>query len=78
MLLLGEAKWSPVPFDVSRLDQAMAELASRPTPTTPLGKRGSRVMRALFVPALERNARAASRRQGGLLVVTAEELLARA
>jgi hypothetical protein len=56
----------------------MAELASRPTPTTALGKRGSRVLKALFVPALERSARPASRRHADLLVVTAEELLARA
>lgn len=74
-LLLGEAKWSATPFDSSRLEKAMSDLASRPPPSGGGVPREGEVVRVLFVPALDSSARAGSRGSSDPLIVTADELL---
>jgi AAA+ ATPase superfamily predicted ATPase len=69
-LLLGEAKWSPRPFGRKALDRARAELAAKPPPAHPAPRPGQEVLRALFVPEVERGVPAAG---GGL--VTGRHLL---
>jgi hypothetical protein len=76
-LLLGEAKWSATPFDSSRLGKAMSDLASRPPPSGGGVPREGKVLRVLFVPALDTGARAGSRGSSDPLIVTADELLAK-
>jgi AAA+ ATPase superfamily predicted ATPase len=52
-VLLGEAKWSPRPFDGRSLNRALRELAARPAPPLPSRLEGARLLRALFVPAVK-------------------------
>lgn len=59
-LLLGEAKWSGRPFGRKALDRARAELAAKPPPAHRAPRAGQEVIRALFVPEVERGLAAAS------------------
>jgi hypothetical protein len=74
-LLLGEAKWSPRPVSGRAFERAAAELEARPAP--PDATTDSEiVVRALFVPELDRRAAAIASRRPGVLVITAGDLLA--
>jgi hypothetical protein len=76
-VLLGEARWSAKRYGVRELERARSELAARPVPKLGSGVARENVVRVLFVPAVEGNARGSRSRRGGeVLVVTAEDLLA--
>jgi hypothetical protein len=71
-LLLGEAKWSARPVKGAEVESLVRQVSRRPGPELPARHRASKVVRALFVPAVEGRPPPAN----GVLVVTAESLLA--
>jgi hypothetical protein len=75
-LMLGEAKWSARPQRLSDIKRAAEEIRGKQKPTIALFAGNALVTYVLFVPALDRGARAFARRQKDLVVVTADEVLA--
>ena len=77
-ILAGEAKWSRQAFGAADLDNAAAQLAARPLPppVEQAVRHGTELVRALFVPACAPGAGARLRRHTGIMVVTADDLLA--
>lgn len=74
VILLGEARWSPRPIRARDLERAIAEVAARPAPPVAALERAT-VVRALFVPAVDRAAEGPARGDTGGMVVTARDLL---
>jgi AAA+ ATPase superfamily predicted ATPase len=68
-VLLGEAKWSPRPFDRRTLEPVLRELAAKPAPPLPPRLAGTELVRALFVPE------AGAGKTEGPMIVTAADLL---
>lgn len=75
-LLLGEVKWSARPWGARDLERAVGELQARPAPSIPSLAGKVSIVRALFVPALTRQAEARPLRSSDPFMVTAAELLA--
>jgi hypothetical protein len=71
-LLIGEARWSRKAFGVRELECLAHEVARRPPPALPPSARDRRLLRALFVPEVVREAPSAT---NGVLIVTAGDLL---
>lgn len=75
-ILLGEVKWRARPFRARDLEKAASALLARPAPATLSSPAPSRVVRALFVPSLDPEAKALAARTSGVVIVTAREILA--
>ncbi|MGH7819958.1 MAG: ATP-binding protein [Candidatus Binatia bacterium] len=71
-LLLAEAKWSAQPFGGVPLARVRAELHAKPPPPLPRRYSGHRVVRAIFVPAVERSR---PTREDEPLIVSCADLL---
>jgi hypothetical protein len=73
-LLLGEARCSARPLGAAGLERVAREVVSRPAPELPSRSSRHQPVRALFVP--QRTAAARDEAEtGGVIVVTAEELI---
>lgn len=72
LLFLGEVKWTQRPVTARRLEQLVDSVASRPAPVLSGRAQSFEQVRALFVPDLAPGAR---RPRGGVLVLTAKEML---
>lgn len=72
-VLLGEAKWSRRPVSARDLDRWTSELAARPVPAH-LGSQ--KLVRALFVPALETGVEPSEASPFAPRIITAADLLA--
>jgi hypothetical protein len=71
-LLLGEVKWHDKRATAAHVRGALADLDRKGVPQT-LAKGGTRVLRALFLPRVDRRARDAL---GGVAVVEAADVIA--
>jgi len=77
-LLLAEAKWSPRPLRARAVETAASELLARPAPSSLAVPAKLKIVRVLFLPALERGVEKAMAARDDVVVATAGDVLAAA
>jgi hypothetical protein len=70
--LVGETKWSAQPFTKREIARLTHSVANKPLPPSLAHLSDHQLMRVLFVPGIEKGA---PRRNNGVLIVTAADLL---
>lgn len=76
-MLLGEVKWSQRPFNVRDIERAASKLLARSAPSGLSLPTPAKIVRVLFLPALDEGTEALASRRTDVVLATARDILAR-